>query len=183
MSKYILTSDQTKKVNKAINYVKKFKGMKYKYFANDKKWPEKDEAPFWIQNAKPPPFSKVYKDGANCAGLMNLVRRFMGLDIPGDAKYAGGTHDWFSYLKKRKILEKINHNKVYPPGTLLLQNYNPKDQGHVACTIDSSKKGILDSKMIHNINGEGTVITQLKYYPRYDRFTHICLPQNWLLKN
>ena len=51
MSKYKLTAEQTKKVNKAITYVKKFKGMKYKYFANDKKWPEKDEAPFWIQNA------------------------------------------------------------------------------------------------------------------------------------
>ena len=73
---------------------------------------------------------------------------------------------------------------------LLLQNYNPKDQGHVAITINSSKKGLLQSKIIHAINGtwQGkkyncTVIEKVVDYPYYNRHTNICLPQYWLLKN
>lgn len=104
--------------------------------------------------------------------------------------FIGGTGAWFSYLKKEKRLEKIDFEKQYPKGTLLLQNYNPKEQGHVAITINSSKKGLLHSKIIHAINGtwdgkkyNSTVIEKLMDYPNYKRHTHVCLPQNWLLKN
>ena len=40
--------------------------------------------------------------------------------------------------------------------------------------------------MIHNIESyvhEGVIIEKLKDYDRNDRFTHICLPYNWLLTN
>ena len=49
-------------------------------------------------------------------------------------------------MKNEKRLEKINFNKVYPKGTLLIQNFNPKDQRHVVFTINSSKNGLLESK-------------------------------------
>ena len=134
------------------------------------------------------------KEGCVCVGFSNLVRRFMNLDIPGKIKgrkvhfWPGGTEAWFSYLKKEKRLEKIDFNKVYPKGTLLVQNFNPKDQGHIAITINSSKKGLLETKIIHNVAEKGrtfygTYIHKVKDYSNYKRHTHICLPQNWILKN
>jgi hypothetical protein len=119
----------------------------------------------------------------------------MKLEIPGDitgkkkgesiGDWVGDTWAWFDYLKREKRLEKIDFNKVYPKGTLLLQNYNPK--GQVGVTINSSKLGLLNSKIIHNtsdknLNLYDTYIHKLKEYENYKRFTHICLPQDWILK-
>lgn len=194
-----LTENQLKKVNKALRYAKKFENFPYKLCGKQPNL-TKDNEPFWFQNEKPPPLSLVKKKGLSCVGLANLVRRYMGLEIPGKItgqrprglikQWPGGTSAWFDYLKKKKRLEKIDFNKVYPKGTLLLQDFNPRDQGHVAFTITSSKKGLLESKMIHSINDRANgkiynrvVIEKVKDYPNYKRHTHVCLPQNWLLKN
>lgn len=185
----------SKTVKDAINYVKQFKGMKYNKL---KRPPKRDNAPFWVSNNSPPDFELVYEKGSNCAGLINLVRRYMGLPIPGNfpdkkrAEYPGGTDEWFDYLKREGRLHAIDINKTYPSGTLLLQNYNPKDQGHLAMTI-SKGKTLSQSKIIHNINQwyikennkekmEEVYIHKFKDCPNNCRFTHICLPQDWLLK-
>lgn len=201
MSKYILNNEQKKVVNKAIKYAKQFDNYPYKLCGNKPPNPNRDYEPFWFQNDKPPELNIVKKKGLSCVGLTNLVRRFMGLEVPGKVtgqkltpltrKWPGSTSAWFHYLKTKKRLEKIDFKKVYPKGTLLLQNFNPKDQGHVAFTINSSKKGLLNSKIIHSINHDKetgkiykqVTIEKVKDYNRYKRFTHICLPQNWLLKN
>lgn len=202
MSKYKLTEDQKKKVNKAIKYAKQFDNYPYKLCGNQPPNPKRDYEPFWFQNDKPPELNIVKKKGLSCVGLANLVRRFMGLQVPGKVtgqklsaltkKWPGSTSAWFQYLKNEKRLEKIDFNKVYPKGTLLLQDFNPKDQGHVAFTINSSKKGLLDTKIIHSINDKDkktgkiykqVTIEKVKDYYNYKRHTHICLPQNWLLKN
>lgn len=190
-----LNEKQNKSISKVIKYLKNFKGCPYKLYCSSK-GPIKDGPPFWITCNKPPKIEYVYKKGLVCVGLSNLARRYMGLEIPGNisgikkSEFIGGTYAWFNYLKKKKRLEKINFKKVYPKGTLLLQNYNPKDQGHVAITINSSKNGLLESNIIHAINGKwegkvynSTVIEKVKDYPYFNRHTHICLPQNWLLKN
>jgi len=190
MSKYILSENQNKMVSKAIRYAKKLVGTPYKLFLfNGKNWPTEDGPPFWIDNSKPPSINYIQKKGTSCTGLINLIRRYMGLKIPGERDFfgccIGGTYEWFDYLKKKKRLEKIITNKVYPKGTLLIQNYNPKDQGHVAFTINSSKKGLINTKIIHNIHNHKKEVTieEFKDYSLNKRFTHICLPQNWLLKN
>jgi len=170
--------------------MKQFVGMKYTFSKCSK-----PGYPFWTTN-KLPDFEYIYKKGSVCVGLTNLVRTYMKKEIPGNitghkiSDFIGGTEEWFTYLKKKKRLEKICLTKVYPKGTLLLQNYNSKDYGHVVVTINSSKKGLLESKIIHAIHGtyktkkyNSTVIELLQDYPNYERFTHICLPQNWLLKN
>ena len=195
MSKYILSDKENKLVSKAIRYVKKFVGMKYKY-SIAKPSVKKDKQPFWIVNKTVPKFDYIYKRGSNCVGLLNLVRRYMSLEIYGNITgykkedWIGDTYAWFMYLKNKKRLEKIKPNKVYPKGTLLIQKYNPKDHGHVAMTVMSSKNGLMETKIIHNVSGKwdgkkynSVVIEKLKDYPYHTRFTHICLPKNWLIKN
>ena len=42
-----------------------------------------DKGPFWCVNEKTPLMMQVKKSGLNCTGLANLVRRHMGLQVPG----------------------------------------------------------------------------------------------------
>jgi hypothetical protein len=198
----VLSDKNQNKINKAIKYAKQFENFPYTLCSNKPPNLKKDKEPFWFFNEKPPDISVVKQKGLNCVGLANLVRRYMKLQIPGnvtnqkvskDSKlWIGSTSAWFEYLSDKKRLKKIDFNKVYPKGTLLLQNYNPKDQGHVAFTINSSKKGLLDTKIIHSIYDKNketgkiykhVVIEKVKDYFNYKRFTHICLPQDWILKN
>jgi hypothetical protein len=58
--------------------------------------------------------------------LINKAIRYAKLSK--DSKlWPGNTEAWFEYLNNTKRLQKINFNKVYPNGTLLLQDFNPKD--------------------------------------------------------
>ena len=187
------TKAKAKKIKKALDYAKEFEDMRYKF---SEKPPLKDGPPFWIENSFPPTISYIKKYGSCCAGLTNLVRRYMGLEVPGHItgkkihEFIGGTGAWFSYLESEGRLQKIDFTKIYPDGTLLLQNYSVENAGHLAIVLKSSKKGLLDSKIIHNVGGifkekkyREVVIELLKDYPDYKRFTHICLPEKWLLKN
>ena len=188
-------SDKDKLIEKAIKYVKKYENMKYTPLIG-KKYPTKDGAPLWIGDTSvEDKFDMIYKRGSVCAGLMNVLRRYMDLELPGNitgmekSEFVGGTGEWFKYLDDMKRLEEIDFNKVYPKGTLLLQNYNLKDQGHLAMTINSSKNGLLNTKIIHAVRDKPvskynkTIIEKLGEYPNYKRFTHICYPENWLIKN
>ena len=109
----------------------------------------------------------------------------------------GGTGGWFEYLKKNKRLEKFNYKKSYPAGTLLLRDYNTKDYGHVAIIFEENKKGVLFSSLIHSVGwNDGSNIKGVKidasvgksHFFQYNgtsntgHYTHICLPENWLLK-
>ena len=203
MSRYNLTEKQNKEVSRAIRYAKRFNDFPYGLCGRQPpKNTTSDKGPFWFANEKPPELNFVKKKGLNCVGLANLVRRYMGLQVPGKVtgqkltaiikQWPGSTSAWFHYLKTEKRLEKIDFDKVYPKGTLLLQDFNPKDSGHVAFTINSSKKGLLHSKIIHSIYDRDretgkiykkVTIEKVKDYYNYKRHTHVCLPQNWLLKN
>ena len=119
--------------------------------------------------------------------LMNILN----LKIPGLEEnycYPGGTSSWFRYLKEKNRLIKINDLDSYPRGSLLIQDFNVMDQGHVAVVTESNKT-LLESTIIHNINDlcnekyNKVVMEKLIEYPNYKRFTHVCLPQNWLLCN
>ena len=180
-------------IKKALKYAKKFDGMKYSVTETP---PTRDGPPFWISNSPPPPIDYIKKYGSCCAGLINLMRRYVGLEVPGHVTgqkkhiFIGGTGAWFSYLNSKKRLHKIDFSKTYPDGTLLLQDYNPVDMGHVAVVLKLSKKGVLHSKIIHNVRGSfkkkkyrEVVIEILEDYPDNKRFTHICLPKDWLVKN
>ena len=56
-------------------------------------------------------FDSVAENGINCVGLLNIIRRTLGLEVPGvieEKKYSGGTYEWYKYLKKNKKLKKLD---------------------------------------------------------------------------
>ena len=186
-----LTFDEKHQINKAIKYAKGMVNFKYSLWKPSMGFPKEDNSPFWKLNKPTPNISLLKKKGMCCTGLTNLVRRHLNLRVPGGRSiYVGTTSAWYNYLRAKKRLQKINFSKQYPKGTLLIQNFNPKDQGHVGILVNSSIKGILESKMIHAISDriEGkkynsVVIEKVKSYPKFKRYTHICLPKDWLIKN
>jgi cell wall-associated NlpC family hydrolase len=134
-----------------------------------------------------------------CTGLINLMRRYRGLEIPGcdgfmgktGLRFPGTTYTWFRYLNKKGFLESYSEYEEYPRGTLLIRNYkNVRDQGHVAVLIgnkqiihacsdynydDSVREGIVDVG--------STRIDELEDVQSWldgNYFTHICRPENWL---
>ena len=197
------------KIRKVMEFIKKLEGTPYKLI-NKRIPPKRDSAPFWIGPGDIPSINKIRKDGLICVGVANLCRRLMHLEIPGKItnykpknkeleKWIGGTGAWFDYLSHKKRLKKINFKKTYPEGTLLLQNFNIKDQGHVAIIINDNPKEIMTtdfkfnffhgrSNIIHAIKNPkgyktGVLVEPLLDYWNYKRFTHVCLPEDWLCKN
>jgi hypothetical protein len=124
---------------------------------------------FWCENASPPTVSDIIENDKSivCAGFPNLLRRKLGLCIPGingniNGKYKelykafpGGTDAWFLYLFQRKRLEKLDMKKRYPKGTLLLARFkdNENDQGHLAVVYEDAdeSKTINDQLIIHSV--------------------------------
>ena len=162
-------------------------GVKYKV---SKEPPSKDSGPFWNNNGIPPSMQDIKKSGLSCVGVINLIRRHLNLQIPGNMIgkkkhiFPGGTGAWFEYLESKKRLNKIDYNKTYPKGTLLLEDYNPKNMGHVAIVWTENKKGLSHSKILHSTHiSKAVVIEKLDDYKMNKRFTHICLPEKWLAKN
>jgi len=147
-------------------------------------------------------FDSVAENGINCIGLLNIIRRTLGLEVPGvieEKKYSGGTYEWYKYLKKNKKLKKFDLNAIYPNGTLLIRKYSSgKDQGHVAIIYKSNSTNVLKSKLLHAYsyksftkndlykkNEPGLTIDDKIYtsHSWYENgtYTHICLPENWMI--
>ena len=172
------------KIKKGLQYAEKLVGIKYK--ASNKP-PTEDSAPFWNRNGPVPSMQDIKKGGLACVGVTNLIRRYLGLKIPTETGkwkdiFPGGTGAYFHYFTKK---QKINYDKTYPKGTLLIEDWNPKNMGHVAIVWTESKKGLLDSKILHSRHDgpKSVVIENLKDYKMNKRFTHICLPKDWMVKN
>jgi len=173
------------KIKKALQYAEKLVGIKYK---GSNKPPTEDSAPFWNRNGLVPPMQDIKKGGLACVGVTNLIRRYLGLKIPTETGkwkdfFPGGTGAYFHYFTKK---QKINYNKTYPKGTLLMEDWNPKNTGHIAIVWTESKKGLLDSKILHSRHDgpKSVVIEDLKNLKKKKkRFTHICLPKDWMVKN
>ena len=186
-------------VERVIHYIKSLEGVKYTYCNQENSFNSwdtvKDIAPFWIGKKPLPRNDIIIKEGICCAGLINLIRRFLNLTIPpyidtktGEILFIGGTSSWFQYLNLKNRIQIIDINKTYPKGTLLLQDYNLEDQGHVAVIL-SNNIPLKSAKKIHAIGHEDSkkyncvIIELFNEYPYKNRYTHICLPENWLLKN
>jgi len=174
-------------IKKGLQYAEKLVGIKYQA---TNKAPTEDSCPFWNRDGPPPSIEDIKKGGLACVGITNLIRRHLGLKIPTESGkwkdvFPGGSGAWFHYLKEKKRLHKINYSKTYPKGTLLLQDYNPKDMGHVAIVWTENKKGLSHSKILHGRHDgpKSVVIEPLDDYTMKRRFTHVCLPEDWLVKN
>lgn len=180
-------------LDNSLNYLKQLENMKYTLVTPETETNISNRPPFWNDSSKPvPPPSFVYGLGSCCTALANLVRRLNDLPIPGNIpglskeNCVGGTDSWFKYLNNMKRLHKIDFAANYPEGTMLIQDYNPIDQGHIAIVLNSDNRyGLLISDIIHNIGSNDpkynkVVIEKCCDYTDFYRFTHVCYPENWI---
>jgi len=149
---------------------------------------------FYTKDGKPPTAQQIKDEDKSvvCSGLINLARRFMGLDIPEIEGIKGTTWTWFRYLEK----EEIDTRRTYPIGTLLLKDYeNNKNQGHLAIIIshdeDINNQIVIQSIPFYSIESKlrdvrKVVYTKFKdshyYLDGRTYYTHICMPEKWLLR-
>ena len=200
-----LTPEQ-KKILSALKYAKSLIGIPYRWYKKGEVISGDDK--FWSTNLPPITAKQIKKEDKCivCTGLINLIRRYAGLSVPGldgklgkiSLKFPGTTWTWFRYLKKNKRLEEIDFNKKYPIGTLLISNYKSiEEQGHVAVIISNIGENVKEQEILHsysnycykdclNITNVGiTGIQKINDEKILDWFqvTHICLPENWILKD
>lgn len=204
-----MEKEDRKKINAVIRYAKSLVNVPYRWHREGDKIQENDK--FWAKNGSHVTREEIDKEDKCivCTGLINLMRRYVGLSIPGldgslddisGKEFPGTTGIWFAYLDRKGRLKKLNVKKKYPKGTLLLRDFEDiENQGHVAVIIDEKGDSILDQRIIHayaklpykgsedvkNVGKVGTMkFTSSHYYNTEDGYyTHVCLPENWLLKN
>ena len=189
------------KLNAVLNYSATMIGVPYRWCREGEIIGVNDK--FYASNTKEV-FTREQIDKDDkcivCTGLVNLMRIYMGLTIPGVVsgpwwwqKWPGTTGTWFEYLNEDGRLENIDSTKKYPKGTMLLKNFESVDgeQGHVAVVHDDDMNVIhafatLDfeeSKTKETKNhGETNIqpFQQIQDWSPEGYFTHVCLPENWL---
>lgn len=137
---------------KAQEYLDKLIGTPYSWWTGGK---VPDGAPAWARNGKVPPAADVRGTSCFCAGVANLARRAVDLEIPtlGNADYDGGVVAYFGatdaapadfprtgYFERHGRLRRFDLEAARRPWTLIGRKYrNVKDQGHVAIVIPGGK--------------------------------------------
>ena len=129
--------------------------------------------PMWAENA---PFPDTIL-AANCAGLLNLILRYLGKSLPESSpndEYRGGTAAYYNYYSS--VRRDFDVNTEYPDGTLVGRNYrNTIDQGHVAI--------ILDGKVFQSTPGYGVnaLFTLEESHVAFEGYEYCVYPEDWLL--
>ena len=189
-------------VNIAITYAESLIGTKYSF------WYPKiivgDNEPMWVANTSAPKLTKVKSKSVNCVGLVNLMRRAVGLPVPGcnnkkvpnDTQVPGGIHEWYKFLKKQDLLKPFDYNTQFPVGTLFLRKYvNTFDQGHVSVLYEESERGSLYSTIIHSSTNHPFAqelmfdpgvnidnrLGQSHFFYKDGYYQYYCLPEDWLI--
>ena len=82
MSKLIQTD---KNVDIALAYAKSLIGTPYEWWTGDDL--RGDKGPFWVHNGSVPSRKIILAQSCTCTGLINLMRRKIGLSISGISSY------------------------------------------------------------------------------------------------
>ena len=170
------------------SYIECLVGTKYDWWIDG---PTDSGAPFYAANDPPPSLEMIKSSGLNCAGFINLVRRYQYLDVAGVEEglwNAGGTYIWFRYFQDREVLEPFEPTRGYPPGTLLLRDYTSVfDQGHLAVTMGLNRIAHCYPDDPNPVPGKkvepGVLIEPLNLSMNWDSrgyYTHIVKPEWWL---
>jgi hypothetical protein len=199
-----LTPEQQAKIDEAIVYAKSFIGIPYRWHRTGDKIKGDDK--FWAENGCTVTCEKIKEDDKCivCTGLANLVRRKLGFSIPGLAgelgevglEFPGTTGVWFWVFKNKERLEEVDFSRKYPIGTLLLADYvSDESQGHIAIIASDKADNLKEQEILHatsdftyveseNMRNVGNVrIEPLSNTIEWFKLTHVCLPENWLLKD
>lgn len=211
-------SYKQQKIDEALTFANSMLGIPYRWCTDkDVNLIASCEDKFWAAeiHGVDARYIKEHDLSIVCTGLINLIRRHMGLSIPGrglkpqsKTKFPGTTKKWFSYLEKQGRLIPFDPSKSYPVGTLLLAPFKStkQDQGHVAIVIKENGPTVLDALILHaapeviysqssHLKDHGkTLIESIKvahhgWFPEKNDgkgggyFTHICLPEEWILKD
>lgn len=171
-------------------YIESLVNTKYQWWTEG---PTSSDAPFYAENGPPPPLHEIKTKGLNCAGFVNLLRRYQGLEVPGVKEEfwnAGGTYIWFRYLDKRNLLKPFEISKLYPPGTLLIRDYvSVFDQGHLAISMGMNRIAHCypdDPNPVAEILVEpGVLIEPLNLsinWGFHGYYSHTVAPEDWIFK-
>jgi len=114
-----------------------------------------DGAPAWARNGPPPQPADVRGTSCFCAGVANLARRVVGLEVPtlGNSNYDGGVVAYFGsteaapadfprrgYFEVHGKLRRFDLEEARRPWTLIGRKYrNVRDQGHVAIVLPNGR--------------------------------------------
>lgn len=189
-------------IDMILDYGKKLIGTPYIYFTHSTL--EIEDIMYITDKYDHTNINSIKTIGTNCAGLVNIFRKYLNLSVPGinepeKYKFPGGTYAWYNYLRERKRLQPFNYKQSYPKGTLLLRNYSHiNSQGHLAIIYEENNIGVLFSKLLHSYpehwdiedekTGPGIIIENNVWRSHFSWeqngfYTHICLPEDWLLKD
>ncbi len=186
----------------AILFIQTFIGIPYRWCLDGEVIGTDDK--FYAKNGEPPTAQQIKENDLCivCTGIANLMRRFMGLTIPGldgtmgedGLKWPGTTGIWFEYLMAKGRLKPFDITVDDPEGTLYLRNFGDivNDQGHVAIKLGKdqiihayAEIGYEESVEKKIVNVGTTGITSLNYSHNFVEggyYTHKCLPEDWLIK-
>ncbi len=197
-----MSADDT--IHGALQYARSFLGIPYKWHRADDPIAPNDK--FWASSEPLTITAEAIRQGGKsivCTGLVNLVRRHLGLTVPGlDTPYPGTTGAWFSYLADAGRLEPITVQAHYPAGTLLLRDFSSMetDQGHVAILVESpTGEPITAGTILHayaDVPYDEAALTTAAGTTDFTPFseshacdsekgyyTHICRPEHWILRD
>jgi hypothetical protein len=185
-----------------IEYGKKLVNIPYKF------WEGEDirvgGAPFWV-GEDPVPIPWI--TACSCTGLINLIRRYLALSIPGHGDrsviFPGGIREWIKYLKQKNndSLEKFQVTKTYKKGSLLIRpsgQTGPSkqyEQGHVAIIYSDDKTNVLDNELLHcypdsnkfrkgligpGVRVDKTIASSHAWDPDGGFYKYVVAPELWL---
>jgi hypothetical protein len=171
-------------------YIESLQATKYVWWLEG---PTGSTEPFYAANGPPPPLEQIRAKGLNCAGFINLLRRYQGLEVPGVKENrwnAGGTYIWFRYLEQRNVLKPFELSKFYPEGTLLIRDYvSVFDQGHLAIAMGLNRiahcypddpNPVADTLVEPGVRIEPLNLST--HWGFHGYYTHVVAPEDWILK-
>lgn len=144
--------------------------------------PVPSRSPAWAIDRPPPPRSYLARHRIFCAGVPNLMLRFVGKRVPtyGNPYYDGGMVAYWSYFEG--FHRPFNLHAVRR-GDLLLRRYrNVEDQGHVAMSLgDGADALLLQSYWSHGegLPGLNKLITASASHAGY-YYERIVRANNWI---
>ncbi len=137
---------------RAWEYLSKIVGTRYAWWTGGI---VPSRAPAWATNGPPPPAAEIRRTSCFCAGVTNLARRAVGLEVPhlGNENYDGGVVAYFGsteaaspefprrgYFEAHGRQRRFDLEEARRPWTLIGRKYrNVRDQGHVAIVLPGGK--------------------------------------------